>query len=103
MLANQVQAYQSECGQPKSRADGLTVPNTAASRHCGLFAAGGAMSSLKAQSGISPELVGVSRQGLPCAPRARPASKAARICAGSKASGSLPTFTLSGIPTVLKV
>ena len=33
----------------------------------------------------------------------RPASNAARICFGSKASGSLPMLTLSGIATILKL
>ncbi len=39
----------------------------------------GAIISLKIHKGISPELVGVLCHGLSCAPRARPASKAARI------------------------
>lgn len=39
----------------------------------------GVIISLKAHAGISPELVGVPCHGLPCAPRERPASKAARI------------------------
>lgn len=39
----------------------------------------GAIISLIAHAGISPELVGVVRHGLSCAPRARPVSKAARI------------------------
>ena len=51
----------------------------AASIYWALSGAEGAIISLRAHEGISPELVGVLCHGLSCAPRARPASKAARI------------------------
>src|SRR5262245_34417248 len=59
------------------------------------------MSSLKAQGGRSPALGGRLCHGSGCLASARPASKAARICVGSKARGSLPISTPSGIPTIL--
>ena len=58
------------------------------------------MSSLKAQGGRSPALGGILFHGSGCIARARPASKAARIWAGSNASTSLPIFTPSGIETM---